>query len=62
METKADRREYLAGIPPCLFVPLSREDRDEIQAKGVAAAFGPGSEADEIVQQICSLAEARGAA
>jgi methylmalonyl-CoA mutase C-terminal domain/subunit len=41
---------------------LSQDDRNEIQAKGVAATFGPGADADEIVQQIRSLAEARGAA
>jgi methylmalonyl-CoA mutase C-terminal domain/subunit len=41
---------------------LSQDDKDAIQAKGVAAAFGPGADADEIVGQIRSLAEARGAA
>jgi methylmalonyl-CoA mutase C-terminal domain/subunit len=41
---------------------LSQDDKNEIQAKGVAATFGPGSDAGEIVQQIRSLAEARGAA
>ena len=41
---------------------LSRDDKNEIQAKGVAATFGPGSDAGEIVQQIRSLAETRGAA
>jgi len=41
---------------------LSQDDKNEIQAKGVAATFGPGSDADEIVQRIRSLAEARGAA
>ncbi len=41
---------------------LCREDEEEIQAKGVAATFGPGADAGEIVQQIRSLAEARGAA
>ncbi len=41
---------------------LSRDDKNEIQAKGVAATFGPGADADEIVQQIRSLAERRGAA
>ena len=41
---------------------LSQEDKNEIQAKGVAATFGPGSDAGEIVQQIRSLAETRGAA
>ena len=41
---------------------LSRDDKNEIQAKGVAATFGPGSDADEIVQQIRILAETRGAA
>jgi methylmalonyl-CoA mutase C-terminal domain/subunit len=40
---------------------LSQDDKNEIQAKGVAATFGPGSDAGEIVQQIRSLAEARGA-
>jgi methylmalonyl-CoA mutase C-terminal domain/subunit len=41
---------------------LSRDDKNEIQAKGVAATFGPGADADEIVLQIRSLAETRGAA
>ena len=41
---------------------LSQDDKNEIQTKGVAATFGPGSDAGEIVQQIRSLAEARGAA
>jgi methylmalonyl-CoA mutase C-terminal domain/subunit len=41
---------------------LCQEDRDELQAKGVAATFGPGSDADEIVQEIRRLAETRGAA
>jgi methylmalonyl-CoA mutase C-terminal domain/subunit len=41
---------------------LSQDDRNEIQAKGVAATFGPGADPDEIVQQIRDLAEARGAA
>ncbi len=41
---------------------LCQDDKDKIQAKGVAATFGPGSDADEIVQQIRTLAEARGAA
>ena len=41
---------------------LSQDDKNEIQAKGVAATFGPGADADEIVQQIRSLAERRGAA
>ena len=41
---------------------LSQDDKYEIQAKGVAATFGPGSDAGEIVQQIRSLAETRGAA
>jgi methylmalonyl-CoA mutase C-terminal domain/subunit len=40
---------------------LSQDDKKEIQAKGVAAAFGPGSDAGDIVQQIRSLAETRGA-
>ena len=40
---------------------LSQDDKNEIQAKGVAATFGPGSDAGEIVQQIRSLAETRGA-
>ncbi|MCP4006255.1 MAG: methylmalonyl-CoA mutase [bacterium] len=38
---------------------LSRDDKNEIQAKGVAAAFGPGADADEIVEQIRSLAKVR---
>jgi methylmalonyl-CoA mutase C-terminal domain/subunit len=41
---------------------LSQDDKNEIQAKGVAATFGPGSDAGEIVQEIRSLAETRGAA
>jgi methylmalonyl-CoA mutase C-terminal domain/subunit len=41
---------------------LSQDDENEVQAKGVAATFGPGSDADEIVQQIRSLAEAHGTA
>ncbi len=41
---------------------LSQDDKNEIQAKGVAATFGPGSDADEIVQQIRSLAEQRSGA
>jgi len=41
---------------------LSQDDRNEVQAKGVAATFGPGSDAGEIVRRIRSLAEARGAA
>ncbi len=39
---------------------LSRDDKNEIQAKGVAASFGPGSDAGEMVQQIRSLAEMSG--
>lgn len=41
---------------------LSQDDKNEIQAKGVVATFGPGSDADEIVQQIRSLAEQRSGA
>lgn len=41
---------------------LSQTDREEVLAKGVAAAFGPGTDPDEIVAQIRELAEARGAA
>ena len=41
---------------------LSQDDKHEIQGKGVAATFGPGSDPAEIVEQIRSLAEARGAA
>ncbi len=41
---------------------LSQDDKNEIQAKGVAATFGPGADAGEIVQRIRSLAEARGTA
>ena len=41
---------------------LSQDDKNEIQAKGVAATFGPGSDAGEIVEQIRSLAGSRGAA
>jgi methylmalonyl-CoA mutase C-terminal domain/subunit len=39
---------------------IGRADENEIRAKGVAATFGPGSDASEIVQQIRSLAPARG--
>jgi methylmalonyl-CoA mutase C-terminal domain/subunit len=35
---------------------LSQDDAKEIQAKGVAATFGPGADADEIVRQVRSLA------
>ena len=38
---------------------LCQEDEDEIRAKGVAATFGPGSDASEIVEEIRHLAEAR---
>jgi methylmalonyl-CoA mutase C-terminal domain/subunit len=41
---------------------LSRDDENEIQAKGVAATFGPGADGGEIVRQIRSLAEDRGSA
>ena len=41
---------------------LNQDDKNEIRAKGVAATFGPGADPGEIVQQIRSLAEARGAA
>jgi methylmalonyl-CoA mutase C-terminal domain/subunit len=41
---------------------LSQDDKNEIQAKGVAATFGPGAAADDIVEQIRSLAGARGTA
>ena len=40
---------------------IGRDDETEIRAKGVAATFGPGSDASEIAQQIRRLAEARGA-
>ncbi len=40
---------------------LSREDKNEVQAKGVAATFGPGADAGEIVQRIRSLAAGRSA-
>ena len=40
---------------------IGRDDESEIRAKGVAATFGPGSDASEIAQQIRRLAEARGA-
>ena len=40
---------------------LSQGDEDEIQAKGVAATFGPGSDPGEMVRRIRSLAETRGA-
>jgi methylmalonyl-CoA mutase C-terminal domain/subunit len=41
---------------------LSQDDENEIRAKGVAATFGPGADADEIVQQIRTLAETHRAA
>lgn len=41
---------------------LSQEDKKEIMAKGVAASFGPGTNTDDIVQQLRELAETRGAA
>ena len=41
---------------------LSQDDENEIRAKGVAATFGPGSDAGEIVQRIRSLAETCSAA
>jgi len=41
---------------------LSGDDEKVIHSKGVAATFGPGADADEIVQQIRSLADARGTA
>ena len=41
---------------------LNRDDKNEIEAKGVAATFGPGSDAGEIVQQIRSLARTHGVA
>ena len=41
---------------------LSQDDKDEIQAKGVAATFGPGADAGDIVEQIRRIAEARGTA
>ena len=40
---------------------LGSDDKKEIEAKGVAATFGPGTDAGEIVQRIRSLAESRGA-
>ena len=40
---------------------LSGEDEKAIRSKGVAATFGPGSDAKEIVDQIRRLAEGRGA-
>lgn len=40
---------------------IGRDDENEIRAKGVAATFGPGSDASEIVQQMRILAAARGA-
>ncbi len=36
---------------------LSQDDKNEIKNKGVAATFGPGSDAAEIVQQIRDLAD-----
>jgi methylmalonyl-CoA mutase C-terminal domain/subunit len=41
---------------------LTRGDKDEIRNKGVAATFGPGAKADEIVEEIRRIVEARGAA
>ena len=41
---------------------LSQGDREEILAKGVAAAFGAGTDPNEIVEQLRELAGARGAA
>jgi methylmalonyl-CoA mutase C-terminal domain/subunit len=41
---------------------LSQDDKNEIMAKGVAASFGPGTNTDDIVQQLRELAETRGAA
>ena len=41
---------------------INQDDKNAIQAKGVAATFGPGADAGEIVQQIRNLAETRGAA
>ena len=38
---------------------LSQDDENEVQAKGVAATFGPGSDPDEIVQRIRQLARTR---
>jgi methylmalonyl-CoA mutase C-terminal domain/subunit len=40
---------------------IGRDDETEIRAKGVAATFGPGSDASEIVEQLRRLAAARGA-
>jgi methylmalonyl-CoA mutase C-terminal domain/subunit len=41
---------------------LGQDDKNAIQAKGVSATFGPGSDAGEIVGRIRSLAKTRGAA
>ena len=41
---------------------LCAEDQDQIRAKGVAASFGPGSDAADMVQQIRDLAESHGGA
>ena len=38
---------------------LSARDEREVLAKGVAAAFGPGSSSDEIVTQLRELAGRR---
>ena len=35
---------------------LTQSDKDEVRAKGVAATFGPGSTAEEIVAEINALA------
>jgi len=40
---------------------LSREDKAAIEAKGVAASFGPGARAEEIVETIRRLAGSRDA-
>lgn len=41
---------------------LSGDDKREIEAKGVAATFGPGAGAEEIVARIRDLTATRGAA
>jgi methylmalonyl-CoA mutase, C-terminal domain len=40
---------------------LSEEDKREVEAKGVAATFGPGSSAEEMVERIRSLVKIPGA-
>ncbi|MCB1746837.1 MAG: cobalamin-dependent protein [Gammaproteobacteria bacterium] len=41
---------------------LSQDDKQAIKAKGVAATFGPGTAAADMVAEIAALVERRGAA